>query len=111
MSTKKTIWISYDLGLKGNYSQLYSWLDERDAKECGNSIAYIATDEFNGNIPKELKNSLEDTIKFSPTDRVYIIYKDGNKMKGKFLFGNRKPPVWHGYSIGSEDDGETEDSI
>jgi len=38
---KKAVWISYDLGIKGDYQGLYSWLDDHDAIECGNSVAFI----------------------------------------------------------------------
>ena len=33
--TRSTIWISYDLGVRGDYENLYSWLDTHGAKECG----------------------------------------------------------------------------
>ncbi|MHB9292468.1 hypothetical protein Holit_01566 [Hollandina sp. SP2] len=37
MSTR--VWLSYDLGIKGDYANLYIWLDEHKALECGDSIA------------------------------------------------------------------------
>jgi len=37
---KQTIWISYDLGLQGDYPGLYRWLDLHKAKECVNSSNY-----------------------------------------------------------------------
>ena len=36
---KKFIWLSYDLGIGGDYESLYSWLDNHEAKECGDSVA------------------------------------------------------------------------
>jgi hypothetical protein len=39
--TKKAIWISYDFGLNGDYTGLYTWLDNMKAIECGNSLAFI----------------------------------------------------------------------
>ena len=33
--TLKTVYISFDLGLKGDYAAFYSWLDKHHAKECG----------------------------------------------------------------------------
>lgn len=38
---KKAIWISYDLGVKGDYEGLYAWLDDHKAIECGDSVAFI----------------------------------------------------------------------
>ena len=35
------MWMSYDLGVKGDYEGLYAWLDDHDAKECGNSVAFL----------------------------------------------------------------------
>lgn len=34
---KQLIWISYDLGVSGDYENLYAWLDDHGAKECGQS--------------------------------------------------------------------------
>jgi hypothetical protein len=38
---KSAIWLTYDLGIRGNYSALYAWLDEHGAKECGDSTAFL----------------------------------------------------------------------
>ncbi len=38
---KKTIWLSYDLGVKGDYEGLYAWLDDHGAIECGESVAFF----------------------------------------------------------------------
>lgn len=110
MATKKAIFISYDLGLKGDYPNLYTWLDKKGAKECGDSVAFITSDEFSGDIPSKLEESLRETITFSKNDRVYIIYwnEHDNKLKGKFIIGSRKRAIWEGY--GHFDNG-VEDSI
>ncbi|CAI9684987.1 hypothetical protein [Elizabethkingia anophelis] len=94
--------LSYDLGLKGDYPSLYSWLDEHKAIECGNSLAAfsfsVKTNSFD-TVVEALKSSLESHINFEPTDRIYIITKDGkdDRIKGKFIFGNRKRAPWEGY--------------
>jgi hypothetical protein len=31
------VWISYDLGVQADYEGMYAWLDEHQAKECGDS--------------------------------------------------------------------------
>jgi len=33
------VWLSYDLNIKGDYENLYIWLDAHKAKECGDSMA------------------------------------------------------------------------
>ena len=38
---KQVIWISFDLGIRGDYENLYAWLDEHGAKECGDNFASI----------------------------------------------------------------------
>ena len=100
MATKKAIWISYDLGLKGDYTGLYSWLDSLNAIECGDSIAYF-TKTFDGDITDTLKSEIAKNVKLNANDRIYIIYKEpgtGNA-KGKFLMGGRKRAPWEGYAI------------
>ncbi len=105
MGTKKAIFLSFDLGLKGDYQSMYSWLDEKGAKECGNSLAFFTSSEFDGDIPKKLEKDLRNNIDFSNTDRVYIIYwnEKEKKLKGKFIIGNRKRAVWEGYRQDSSD--------
>jgi hypothetical protein len=41
ISMKQRIWLSFDLGIKGDYQSLYKWLDARKARECGDSVAYF----------------------------------------------------------------------
>lgn len=35
------IWLSYDLGKDGDYTNLYRWLNGYNAIECGNSNAFF----------------------------------------------------------------------
>lgn len=103
---KKTIWISYDLGIKGDYQGLYSWLDDHEAIECGNSVAFMKY-EFTGNFKAELKKNLEDNVEFKPGDRIYIVRGvkvDGKKlMRGIFILGKRKSNPWEGYGSKIDD--------
>lgn len=98
MTTEKTFWISYDLGIRGDYTGLYSWLDKLDAKECGDSIAVIKV-KINGEIVSTLKRELKKKVKLSKTDRIYLINRDNTTgtVKGNFLFGGRKRAPWEGY--------------
>lgn len=51
---KKTIWLSYDFGVKGDYESLYAWLDNHGAKECGNNSAALEYD-VNENVAAALQ--------------------------------------------------------
>ncbi|WBV52810.1 hypothetical protein [Chryseobacterium gambrini] len=101
---KKSIWLSFDFGLKGNYASLFTFLDNNKAIDCGNGLAYFVYDNENM-LPVEelvthLKSELERLVQPTNNDRIYVIYRDDEKgsVKGNFLFGNRKTPAWNGYS-------------
>jgi len=101
----KTIWLSYDLGIRGDYESLYLWLDKLDARECGDSLAVF---KYN---PREdlvasLKRDLKKNVKIKYGDRIYIIYLKEGRMKGEFIFGQRKKSPWVGYATAIA---ETED--
>ncbi len=91
---KKLLWLSYDLGLKGDYTSLYTWLDSMNAKECGNSIASFWF-EYESDYLEEVKKSLEESIDINKNYRFYLIWRfikdDKASVKGEFLFGKRKP--------------------
>ena len=36
---KQLVWLSFDLGVNGDYDGMYTWLDAYKAKECGDSMA------------------------------------------------------------------------
>ncbi len=106
--TKKAIWISYDFGLKGDYTGLYTWLDNMKAIECGNGLAFINIElskttidnkSTNKDILSFLKASMKSYVKLTKTDRIYVIWKDNdnNFVKGEFINGNRKQSPWEGY--------------
>lgn len=96
---KKVIWLSYDLSIKGDYEGLYTWLDDLDAKECGDSLAvfnFEISDEYD--LIEKLEEEIKNNVSLSKRDRIYIIYRaDNNRLKGKFLFGKRKSAPWTGY--------------
>ncbi len=98
---QKSIWMSYDLGVRGDYPGLYRWLDSKKAKECGNSVAFFNY-EFETNPLDELKEDLEKNVDFKSGDRVYIIIDilldKEVRTGGKFIIGNRKASPWEGYA-------------
>lgn len=105
---QKTIWISYDLGVKGDYKNLYRWLDNFNAVECGNNLALIKLESPNGEtLPDYIKREIGDAVTISNNDRIYIIWKNQEGLtKGRFIFGKRKASPWIGYgdSASDEDD-------
>lgn len=109
---KNTIWMSYDLGVQGDYQSLYAWLDDNDAKECGDSLAVLQyTHDGNGAdaMLKALRDELTEVLDADKRTRIYVIYRDSkdNKNKGRFIFGGRRSSPWIGYgsnSTGGEDE-------
>src|SRR5712664_472867 len=103
----KTIWLSYDLGVKGDYPTLYAWLDAHSAMECGPGLAVlkyeVAVDE---SPPDKLKADLQASVDFGKTGRVYVVWKNEQGLvKGRFIVGSRKSAPWQGYgNTVSEDD-------
>jgi hypothetical protein len=95
----KTFWLSYDLGLKGDYEGLYRWLDSRAARECGDSVAYVRF-EYKKNFVAELKKCLAENISTDAGTRFYAIYRrdDTRKFTGRFIMGNRRAAPWIGYA-------------
>ena len=100
---KSVIWISYDLGVRGDYEGLYAWLDRHDAEECGDSLAFISY-EYKGSLPEFLEADLKKAFNVNDRavgrTRVYVIYKDDESgtFKGRFIFGHRKAAPWAGYA-------------
>ncbi|SLM29814.1 conserved hypothetical protein [Desulfamplus magnetovallimortis] len=96
---KQSIWISFDLGVRGDYEGLYQWLDSKGAIECGDNFAFFKY-ESSGDIIENLKNEIEESIEINKKTRIYIIYRNGvdAKMKGRFIFGTRKAAPWTGYA-------------
>jgi hypothetical protein len=105
---KSTIWLSYDLGVRGDYDPLYTWLDSHGAKECGDSLAVLVY-KHNGQLVDQLRAELKATIAVDKRTRIYVIHRDreGNKNKGDFLFGSRRVPPWNGFA-GTGEDSDTE---
>jgi hypothetical protein len=92
------IWISYDLGVRGDYEGMYVLLDAWDAKECGDSTSFFVF-KYHRDLLSELKAAVKKQVTLTPRSRVYVIYPCGDgKYKGKFLFGRRRRPAWAGYA-------------
>ncbi|MHA6197282.1 hypothetical protein ACX3YG_23265 [Pseudomonas wadenswilerensis] len=106
---QKTVWVSYDLGVKGDYASLYRWFDNMGATECGDGMAYIKINiEKDVVIPDYIKAELQANVTFSRSDRIYIVWSNPDgQPKGRFIVGRRKAAPWAGYG----DVAEVEDDI
>jgi len=103
----KAIWISYDFGLKGDYTGFYTWLDNHKAVECGHGLAFLNYSDDSNSSPQlleNLKTNLLKTVKLSESDRLYIIWKEYGKpiVKGQFINGARRQSPWEGYGKRSD---------
>jgi hypothetical protein len=95
------MWLSFDLGVRGDYESLYAWLDNHDATECGNNVAFLkyelphdSTDQLLRHVAKDLESSIE----FGKSDRVYVAcLSETGDLKGRFIVGKRKAAPWQGY--------------
>lgn len=85
----KRYWLSYDLGLHGDYDTLYGWLDSKEANECGDSVATFQSDRTSDELKIELTQLLSKTSK----PRIYLISSN----RGSFIIGKRKSAPWAGY--------------
>lgn len=103
---KSRVWLSFDLGVQGDYSGLYSWLDEHDAEECGDSVAtfFWAGRDLRDSLTKALKKS----VKFGKRDRVYLVSNVEGRHIGKFIVGGRKSAPWTGSAAKPVKDDEEE---
>jgi len=92
-------WLSFDLGLQGDYESLYGWLDKQDARECGGNIATFVSKKTRDQIAEEVLRILDK--KKNP--RIYII---SLKQGGKFISGKRTLATWTGYAQVALESGE-----
>ena len=93
-----TIWISYDLGVSGDYEGMYEWLDDHSAPECGSSVAFVKQYEHDGDdLMQALRRDIQGSIEIDKRSRIYVIRRVDGREKGSFLFGRRKRTPWDGY--------------
>ena len=98
---KSLVWLSFDLGVSGDYEGMYAWLDEKEAKECGNSVACFWL-EHDEDAAKTLKAEIEDRISLNKRSRIYVVYQEQGRFRGRFIIGGRKSAPWDGYGIQEE---------
>ena len=98
---KSLVWLSFDLGVSGDYENMYAWLDEKEAKECGSSVACFWF-EHHADVAKTIKAEIEERVSLDKRSRLYIVYREQNRVKGRFIVGGRKSAPWDGYGIQEE---------
>ena len=97
------VWMSYDLGVTGDYESLYAWLDEQEAKECGSDVAHFLF-THTGDVFESLKAQIEGAVSLNKRSRIYAVCINGEKTKGRFIIGRRKSAPWEGFGMGEADD-------
>ena len=94
----KHFWLSFDCdgSDSANYKELYAWLEEHNAQECGNSAAFIDNYLYKDDFIKEVSASLN---KIPHVKKIYICAEDDTdgRFYGRFIKGSRNMNQWHGY--------------
>jgi hypothetical protein len=94
---KHFVWVSFDLGVKGDYEGMYAWLDGNDAKECGDSIACFLYEHPTDDLLQDMKEDLSSRVELdTKKNRIYVIRLVDGEMKGTFIFGRRHNAPWAG---------------
>src|SRR5260370_34749872 len=92
---RTSLWISFDLSIRADYAGLYAWLDAHDAKECGDSVAFLKF-EHEKPMPDGLDQLREDLLHAlgdTPRTRVYVVCSlPAGRTLGRFIIGGRKAP-------------------
>ena len=104
---KQAIWLSYDLGVRGDYEGLFAWLDKWGAKDCGGNLAMLSYEFSGDSLTEALERDMRNSFEVDRNTRIYAVYRDRehDKVKGTFVIGRRKSPPWLGSApgVGSND--------
>ena len=112
METNKNLrfFLNYDLNFNGDYDGLYKWLDDHNAKNCGQNFCeffYSSDNKVDSSQSekvaaqktlKSLESDLTKSVSLKRGDRIYLIgiMPDGMSFGG-FLTGDYGPKPWAGY--------------
>jgi hypothetical protein len=99
------VWLSYDIGIRGDLEGIFQFLGRHKATECGgNSASFVFnhTSDLISEIQKEIKKD----VSLDKRTRIYLIHKSGEKYIGKFIFGTRRTAPWASFipAEGDEED-------
>ncbi|MGO9257700.1 MAG: hypothetical protein ACLQU1_15515 [Bryobacteraceae bacterium] len=99
---KHLVWVSFDLGIRGDYEGLYAWLDSHKAIECGDSLACLWY-EHPGDLVQDMTRDLNASVNLdAKRSRIYVVRLVEDKMKGSFIFGRRRTAPWAGFAATGE---------
>jgi hypothetical protein len=102
------VWISFDLGVNGDYEDMYAWLDGHGAKECGDNMACFWYEHPGTDLLQDMKVDLDSSVELNAKkDRIYVIRLVEGQMKGSFIFGRRRNAPWNGVAGTGEQDDDT----
>ena len=104
---KNMIWLSYDLGANGDYEGMYAWLDDQGAKECGSSLAFFRY-SYEDDLVESLEQEISDAVSLNKRSRIYVIFREESKTKGRYVVGRRKSAPWVGF--GNHDEPEEDEN-
>ena len=110
MVYSKFVILNFGLGIRGDYDNLYTFLDKNKAIDCGNSNCVFEYHFRGSDLAYEdkftqLLEDIEKSVNFGKNDRIYVVvHNDEGNPKGKFIVGQRKTPVWDGYAVKEEDE-------
>jgi hypothetical protein len=102
--------MSYDFGIDGDYDNLYRWLDEIDARECGDGLCSFKLDVGDEEPSRAVLRVIRKRkVKLRDKDRLYLIWRTPDKLvSGKFIHGSRRNGPWTGYAVSDADETEQE---
>lgn len=96
-------WLCFDVGLTSSFEQLYGWLDDHKAIECGDNTATFFHDKPFDAVAKELTSAVRRDNGHGT--RLYLIGPvQGRGYVGKFITGRRKASPWQGFGSAPSDE-------
>ena len=98
---QSTIWLSYDLGAVGDYEGMYTWLDDQGAEECGSGLAVFRY-SYENDLVESLKGEISSAVSLNKRSRIYVIFRQNDKTKGRYLVGRRHGAPWVGFGNNNE---------
>ena len=57
---------------------------------------------YDDDLVESLRSEIENAITLSKQSRIYLVYKENGKSKGKYIIGRRKRSPWDGYGTAGD---------
>lgn len=103
----KRFWLSYDLGIDGDYDGIYGWLDSLGAVECGDSTCSFLLDIGSKEPDASVRAALKKQVNLRKRDRIYLIWRrEDGTVTGRFITGSRRRAPWSGYALQESEESE-----